>query len=74
MGTMTVRLPDDKHTRLKALAARRGMSLNKLFEEFSTIVLTEFDAETRLASGPGVAMPMPGWHCWTNSIKMTNKE
>ena len=47
MGTMTIRIPDEKHIRLKALAARRGVSLNKLFEEFSTIALTEFDAETR---------------------------
>ncbi|MDE0728044.1 MAG: toxin-antitoxin system HicB family antitoxin [Alphaproteobacteria bacterium] len=53
MGTMTIRLPDDKHTRLKALAARRGMSLNKLFEEFSTIALTEFDAETRFSARAG---------------------
>ena len=47
MATMTIRLPDDKHERLKALAARRGVSLNKLVEEFSTIALTEFDAESR---------------------------
>jgi len=44
---MTIRLPDDKHERLKALAARRGLSLNKLIEEFSTVALAEFDAETR---------------------------
>lgn len=47
MRTMTIRLQDEKHKRLKALAARRGVSLNKLIEEFSTIALTEFDAETR---------------------------
>ena len=47
MKTMTVRLPDEKHARLKALAARKGISLNKLFEEFSTVALTEFDTETR---------------------------
>ncbi len=47
MKTMTIRLPDDKHERLKALASRKGVSLNKLFEEFSTVALTEFDAETR---------------------------
>ncbi len=47
MRTMTIRLPDDKHDRLKALAARRGLSLNKLIEEFSTVALVEFDAETR---------------------------
>ena len=55
MKTMTIRLPDDKHDRLKSLASRRGVSLNKLFEEFSTVALTEFDAENRfrLRAGRG---------------------
>lgn len=47
MGTLTVRLPDDKHERLKALAARRKISINKLMEELSTQALAEFDAEVR---------------------------
>ena len=47
MATMTIRLPDDKHERLKQLAEHRGLSLNKLIEEWSTVALTEFDAETR---------------------------
>lgn len=47
MGTLTIRLPDDKHERLKALAASKGISVNKLIEELSTTALTEFDAETR---------------------------
>ena len=47
MATMTIRLPDDKHERLKHLAQKRGLSLNKLIEEWSTAALTEFDAETR---------------------------
>jgi putative PIN family toxin of toxin-antitoxin system len=47
MATMTIRLPDDKHERLKHLAEQRGLSLNKLIEEWSTVALTEFDAETR---------------------------
>ena len=49
MGTLTIRLTDDQHQRLKTLAARRGLSLNKLFEEFGTRALAEFDAETRFA-------------------------
>jgi plasmid stability protein len=49
MGTLTIRLTDDQHQRLKTLAARRGLSLNKLFEEFGTAALAEFDAETRFA-------------------------
>ena len=47
MSVLTIRLPDEKHERLKALAQARGMSLNKLIEELSTIALAEFDAETR---------------------------
>lgn len=47
MATMTIRLPDDKHERLKHLAEQRGLSLNKLIEEWSTVALAEFDAENR---------------------------
>ena len=47
MATMTIRLPDDKHERLKQLAATRGISLNKLFEEFSTQAIAESDTYTR---------------------------
>ena len=46
MGKLTIRLPDDKHERLKFLAAKRKMSINKLFEEFSTMALVEFDVES----------------------------
>jgi len=47
MATLTIRLPDDKHERLKELAKRRNISVNKLIEELSTIALAEFDAEIR---------------------------
>ena len=47
MGTMTIRLPDDTHERLRDLAERRKMSLNRLMEELSTQALAEFDAEVR---------------------------
>jgi predicted transcriptional regulator len=47
MATMTIRLPDEQHNRLKTLATRRGVSLNKLMEEFAIRILTETDAETR---------------------------
>ena len=47
MATLTVRLPDDKHQRLKALAKHRHISVNKLMEELSTQVLAEFDSEVR---------------------------
>jgi len=47
MATLTVRIPDDKHERLKALASRKNISINKLMEELSTQALAEFDSETR---------------------------
>ena len=47
MATLTVRIPDDKHSRLKQLAESRGISVNKLIDELSTIALTEFDAYNR---------------------------
>lgn len=47
MSILTIHLPDDKHERLKALARRRRMSVNKLIEELSTQALAEFDMKTR---------------------------
>jgi len=47
MSTLTLRLPNDTHDRLKQLAAMRGMSLNQLMHELSIQALTSFDAETR---------------------------
>lgn len=44
MAVLTIRLPDDKAERLKNLAAVRDISVNKLFEEWATIALAEFDA------------------------------
>jgi hypothetical protein len=60
MSTLTIRLPDDQHERLKALASSRGTSLNKLFEEFSTKALAEFDAETRFRLRAGRGDPKRG--------------
>jgi hypothetical protein len=47
MATMTIRLPDAKHERLRRLAERHGVSLNKLVDEWASIALAQFDAETR---------------------------
>jgi predicted transcriptional regulator len=47
MATLTIRLSDDKHERLRQLAERRKISMNKLIDELSTVALTELDAETR---------------------------
>ena len=56
MSTLTVRLTDDTHERLKELARHRGASVNKLMEELSTIAVAQHDAETR----PEVATAFTG--------------
>lgn len=57
MATLTVRIPDDKHLRLKQLAESKGISVNKLIEELSTVALAEFDTYNRfkLMAGRGDA-------------------
>ena len=47
MATMTIRLPEEKHHRLRLLAERNGVSLNKLVDEWASMALAQFDAETR---------------------------
>lgn len=47
MSTITLRMPDQKHERLKQLAKSQKVSLNRLFDELSTIALTQFDAKVR---------------------------
>ena len=47
MSTLTIRLPDDTHDRVKQIARHRGMSVNKLMEELSTIAFAQHDVEAR---------------------------
>lgn len=55
MSTLTIRLPDAKHERLKALARANSISVNKLVDQLATVALANFDArvrfETRAARG-----------------------
>ena len=47
MSTLTLRITDSKYERLKKYAKSKDVSLNKLFDEFATIALTQFDTKTR---------------------------
>jgi predicted DNA-binding protein len=60
MATLTIRLPDDKHERLKAFAQSKGISVNKLIEELSTVALAEFDVFTRFKAMAAVGNPQEG--------------
>lgn len=47
MSTLTLRIPDTKYERLKNYAKSKQISLNKLFDEFATIALTQYDTKTK---------------------------
>ncbi len=47
MGSLHLRIPDEKHQRLRELAKSRNISVNKLLSELTTMALTEYDIETR---------------------------
>jgi hypothetical protein len=47
MSTLTIRMPDATHARLRDLARTRGVSINKLIEEMATATLSAHDAEVR---------------------------
>lgn len=47
MSALTLRLPDEKYLRLKDMAHHRGQSVNRLLDEVTTLILAEYDAETR---------------------------
>ena len=55
MSKLTIRMPDGKYARLKALARSDAISLNKLMNELGTVALANYDArarfETRSAHG-----------------------
>ncbi len=47
MSTLTIRMPDATHARLRDLARTRGVSMGKLIEEMATVTLSAHDAEVR---------------------------
>ena len=47
MTAVTLNLPDEKLHRLECLVRARGTSIAQLFDEMSSILIAELDAETR---------------------------
>jgi len=47
MSTLTIRIPEGKHARLRSLARARGISINKLIDELATVALAQHDSEAR---------------------------
>lgn len=49
MATLTVHIPDEKHSRLLRLARARRVTVDQLLEEVSSAVLADSDAQARFA-------------------------
>jgi hypothetical protein len=47
MSTLTLRISDTKYERLKKYAKSKNISLNKLFDEFATVALAQYDVKTK---------------------------
>ena len=47
MTALTLNLPDEQLRRLEVVARARGTSVARLFEEMSSVMLAEADAEIR---------------------------
>ncbi len=47
MSTLTIRIPESKHARLRNLAKARGVSINRLMDELATVALAGYDSEVR---------------------------
>ena len=74
MSTLTIRLPDDKHERLRELARQRGVSINRLMDELSTMALVQYDVETRFRALAARGRPKLGCASWINLIESTAKK
>jgi hypothetical protein len=57
MSKLTIRIPDGKHSRLKALARSNPVSLNKLMDELATVALANYDARVRFETGAALGKP-----------------
>ena len=50
ISTLTIRLPDDKHERLKALARSDSISVNRLMDELATVARAIYVARVRFGT------------------------
>lgn len=60
MSVVTLRIPDDKHARLKELAESRNVSVNRLFDELATVALAQHDLAMQFRAAAAAGDPQRG--------------
>jgi hypothetical protein len=68
VSTLTIRMPEGKHARLRSLAKARGVSINKLIDELATVAIAQHDSETHFRTLAARGSKMRGCPFWTSSI------
>ena len=57
MTTLTIQVPNARHARLRRFARERGVSVNRLLEDFSASGLAQSDAELRFRTLAAMGSP-----------------
>ena len=60
MSVVTLRITEEKHARLKQLAASRNTSVNRLLDELATIALVQHDLTVQLRATAQTGNPARG--------------
>lgn len=60
MSVVTLRITEEKHARLKQLAANRHTSVNKLLDELATIALVQHDLMVQFRAAADAGDPARG--------------
>jgi len=60
MSVITLRIPDEKHLRLKQLAVSRNTSVNRMFDELATIALVQYDLAVQFRAAAKAGDPARG--------------
>ncbi|MGK7939607.1 MAG: toxin-antitoxin system HicB family antitoxin [Crocosphaera sp.] len=47
MTTIKINFPEEKHLKLQSLAETKGVSVNQLIQEVTTLLIEEFEVEKR---------------------------
>src|SRR5262249_43865727 len=64
MSTSTIRMPQERHARLRHLAKARGISINRLVEELSTVASTQHDTDMCFRALAARGSKKTGWRHW----------
>ena len=69
MSVVTLRMSDDKVSRLKSMAQAQGVSVNRLMDELASVALAEFDAKTRFTTRAKQGNPERGIELLNKALK-----